>query len=140
MLWQQYKWTVLALDPLIGAIAAGNAVLLKPSEISPATSKVLAKLLPLYLDPKAIRVIEGGPQETAILLEQRWDKIFFTGALLLNLETLIFCNLFTVVCRFFITFKFKEMLIIFTTCAGKNNSMLYSQFISCGFGEKFLIA
>jgi aldehyde dehydrogenase (NAD+) len=76
---------VLALDPLVGAIAAGNTVALKPSEIAPATSKVLAELIPQYLDQKAVRVIEGGVQETTVLLEQKWDKIFFTGVCLLFL-------------------------------------------------------
>lgn len=70
---------VLSLDPVIGAIAAGNSVVLKPSEISPATSSFLAKSLPEYLDSSAIRVVEGAVPETTALLEQRWDKIFYTG-------------------------------------------------------------
>ncbi|CAI9115408.1 OLC1v1016307C1 [Oldenlandia corymbosa var. corymbosa] len=70
---------MLSLDPLIGAIAAGNAVVLKPSEISPATSSVLAKLLGQYMDCSAVKVIEGGVPETTLLLEQKWDKIFYTG-------------------------------------------------------------
>lgn len=69
----------LSLDPVIGAIAAGNAVVLKPSEIAPATSSVLAKLLGEYMDVTAIRVIEGAVPETTALLEQKWDKIFYTG-------------------------------------------------------------
>lgn len=70
---------MLSLDPVIGAIAAGNSVVLKPSEISPATSSILAKFLPEYLDSSAIRVVEGAVAETTALLEQRWDKIFYTG-------------------------------------------------------------
>ncbi|XP_077213407.1 aldehyde dehydrogenase family 3 member H1-like [Tasmannia lanceolata] len=70
---------LLSLDPVIGAIAAGNAVVLKPSEISPATSSLLAKFLPEYLDTSAIRVVEGAVSETTALLEQRWDKILYTG-------------------------------------------------------------
>lgn len=70
---------VLSLDPVIGAIAAGNSVVLKPSEISPATSSILAKFLPEYLDSSAIRVVEGAVAETTALLEQRWDKILYTG-------------------------------------------------------------
>ncbi|KAG5601246.1 hypothetical protein H5410_032616 [Solanum commersonii] len=70
---------VLSLDPVIGAIAAGNAVVLKPSEIAPATSSVLAKLLGQYMDVSAIRVVEGAAPETTALLEQKWDKIFYTG-------------------------------------------------------------
>lgn len=71
---------VLSVDPVIGAIAAGCAVVLKPSEVSPATSALLAKLIPLYLDSSVIRVVEGGVAETSELLDQKWDKIFYTGA------------------------------------------------------------
>ncbi|KAL6527541.1 hypothetical protein OROGR_016631 [Orobanche gracilis] len=73
------KHLVLSLDPLIGAIAAGNAVVLKPSEVAPATSLLLAKLLGEYLDTSAVKVVEGAVPETTALLEQRWDKIFYTG-------------------------------------------------------------
>ncbi|KAJ6305548.1 hypothetical protein OIU78_020984 [Salix suchowensis] len=64
---------------LIGAIAAGNAVVLKPSEIAPATSSLLSKLFEEYLDSSAVRVVEGAVPETAALLEQKWYKIFYTG-------------------------------------------------------------
>ncbi|TKW07231.1 hypothetical protein SEVIR_7G294400v4 [Setaria viridis] len=70
---------LLAIDPVIGAIAAGNAVVLKPSEIAPATSSLLADLLPQYVDSSCIKVVEGGVAETTALLEQKWDKIFYTG-------------------------------------------------------------
>ncbi|OVA07389.1 Aldehyde dehydrogenase NAD(P)-dependent [Macleaya cordata] len=70
---------LLSLDPVIGAIAAGNAVVLKPSEISPATSSLLAKFVEKYLDSSAIRVVEGAVPETSALLEQKWDKILYTG-------------------------------------------------------------
>lgn len=70
---------VLSVDPVIGAIAAGNAVVLKPSEISPAMSSLLAKLFAEYLDNSAIKVVEGAVAETSALLEQKWDKIFYTG-------------------------------------------------------------
>ncbi|KAF8726322.1 hypothetical protein HU200_019784 [Digitaria exilis] len=70
---------LLAIDPVIGAIAAGNAVALKPSEIAPATSSLLADLLPRYVDSSCIKVVEGGIPETTALLEQKWDKIFYTG-------------------------------------------------------------
>lgn len=69
----------LALGPIVGALAAGNAVVLKPSEVAPATSALLARLVPAYLDPRSVRVIEGGVPETTTLLEQRWDLIFYTG-------------------------------------------------------------
>lgn len=73
---------VLSLDPVIGAIAAGNAVVLKPSEIAPATSSLMAKLLGDYMDNSCIRVVEGAVDETSALLEQKWDKIFYTGSCL----------------------------------------------------------
>ncbi|TKY48379.1 Aldehyde dehydrogenase family 3 member F1 [Spatholobus suberectus] len=70
----------LSLEPLIGAVAAGNTVVLKPSEMSPASSSLLGTVLPTYLDNNAIKVIQGGPEVGEQLLQQRWDKIFFTGS------------------------------------------------------------
>ncbi|MEE2788537.1 MAG: aldehyde dehydrogenase family protein [Myxococcota bacterium] len=69
----------LVLSGLIGAIAAGNCVVLKPSELASETSKALAKLISAYLDHDAIRVIEGGVDETTVVLEQRFDHILYTG-------------------------------------------------------------
>jgi len=69
----------LLLAPLVGAIAAGNCAVLKPSELSPHTSSLLARLIPEYLDPEAFAVVEGGPEETTRLLGQRFDHIFYTG-------------------------------------------------------------
>jgi aldehyde dehydrogenase (NAD+) len=69
----------LLLSPLVGAIAAGNAVVLKPSEVTPHTSAALAELLPKYLDSSAIALVEGGVPETSALLEQRFDHIMYTG-------------------------------------------------------------
>jgi aldehyde dehydrogenase (NAD+) len=70
---------LLAVSPLIGALAAGDAVVLKPSELAPATSALLAELLPRTLDARAVAVIEGGVPETTALLEERFDLIFYTG-------------------------------------------------------------
>ncbi|OAY30083.1 aldehyde dehydrogenase family 3 member F1 [Manihot esculenta] len=70
----------LSLEPLIGAIAAGNTVVLKPSELAPACSSLLADVMSTYLDTKAIKVIQGGPSVGEQLLQQKWDKIFFTGS------------------------------------------------------------
>lgn len=70
----------LVLTPLIGAIAAGNCAVLKPSEISSNTAELLGRLIPAYMDPDAIRVIQGGPETSTELLEQRFDHIFFTGS------------------------------------------------------------
>lgn len=70
---------LLSLEPLADAIAAGNAVCLKPSELSPATSALIARLVADYLDPEAFAVVQGGPEETTALLEQPFDHIFYTG-------------------------------------------------------------
>lgn len=69
----------LLLAPLVAALAAGDAVLLKPSELAPATSALLARLVPSYLDQRAIRLVQGGVTETTELLKQRFDTIFYTG-------------------------------------------------------------
>jgi aldehyde dehydrogenase (NAD+) len=69
----------LALNPLVGAIAAGNTAVVKPSEVAPSTSRLLAELLPRYLDAEAVKVVEGGVAETTALLAQRFDHIFYTG-------------------------------------------------------------
>ncbi|WP_444931986.1 aldehyde dehydrogenase family protein [Microbulbifer sp. SSSA002] len=69
----------LLLSPLVAAIAAGNCAVVKPSELSPATSRLIAQLLPRYLDSDAFACIEGGVAETTALLEQRWDHIMYTG-------------------------------------------------------------
>lgn len=70
---------VLTIQPLIGAIAAGNAVILKPSELSEHTAQVLAKLLPQYLDQDLYAVVNGGVKETTELLKERFDHILYTG-------------------------------------------------------------
>ncbi|CAG9831125.1 unnamed protein product [Diabrotica balteata] len=70
----------LSLSPVAGAIAAGNCVLLKPSEVAPATSKFLAEYIPKYLDTEAYQVFEGGVPETTELLKQRFDYILYTGS------------------------------------------------------------
>ncbi len=69
----------LVLAPLVGALAAGNCAVLKPSEVAPHVSALVARLVPRYLDPQCVRVVEGGVSETTALLAQRWDHIFFTG-------------------------------------------------------------
>jgi aldehyde dehydrogenase (NAD+) len=69
----------LLLIPAAGAIAAGNAVVMKPSEVSSETSRVLAKIVPQYFTDKAVAIVEGGVQETTELLKQKFDHIFYTG-------------------------------------------------------------
>ncbi|KAM9321226.1 aldehyde dehydrogenase family 3 member B1 isoform 2-T2 [Gastrophryne carolinensis] len=71
---------LLALVPLVGAIAAGNCVVVKPSEVSSHTEKVIAELLPRYLDQDCFAVVCGGVPETTRLLENKFDYIFFTGS------------------------------------------------------------
>ncbi|KAK1587670.1 hypothetical protein Q3G72_015660 [Acer saccharum] len=70
----------LALDPVIGAIAAGNTVMLKASELAPRCASFLAETIPLYMDSNAVKVIVGGVDVGEQLLQQKWDKIFFTGS------------------------------------------------------------
>jgi len=69
----------LLLTPMVAAVAAGNCVVGKPSELAPATSAALARLVPRYLDPAGVVIVEGGVPEATALLAQRWDHIFYTG-------------------------------------------------------------
>ncbi|PBP18596.1 fatty aldehyde dehydrogenase [Diplocarpon rosae] len=69
----------LSLGPLIGAIAAGCTGVLKPSEVSPASAMVMKKIVEEYLDPSAYAVVNGAIPETTALLDEKWDKIFYTG-------------------------------------------------------------
>ncbi|KYQ50830.1 Fatty aldehyde dehydrogenase [Trachymyrmex zeteki] len=70
----------LCILPMMGAIAAGNCVILKPSEIATTTTKFLYETIPKYLDTDSCRVILGGISETRELLKQRFDYIFYTGS------------------------------------------------------------
>lgn len=70
----------LLVEPMSAALAAGNCVVAKPSELAPASAAALARLLPSYLDDDAVAVVEGGVPETTALLECRFDHIFFTGS------------------------------------------------------------
>lgn len=70
---------LLTLGPVIGALAAGNTVLVKPSEFAPRTSRLLVELVPRYLDHDAVIVVEGGRSTSELLLEQAFDRILFTG-------------------------------------------------------------
>ncbi|NXT85549.1 AL3B1 dehydrogenase, partial [Zapornia atra] len=70
----------LLLVPLIGAIAAGNCVVMKPSEISRNVERLVAEMLPRYLDQDCFAVVTAGVQETTRLLENKFDYIFFTGS------------------------------------------------------------
>ena len=70
----------LAFAPLIGAIAAGNTVVLKPSELTPHTSAITKEIIEAVFDEKHVAVIEGGVAVSEELLAKRWDYIFFTGS------------------------------------------------------------
>ncbi|HEX2283661.1 MAG TPA: aldehyde dehydrogenase family protein [Mycobacterium sp.] len=70
---------VLTLGPAVGAIAAGNTVVLKPSEVCPAASALMAELVPKYLDNDAIKVVEGDGSVSQELISQGFDHICFTG-------------------------------------------------------------
>lgn len=70
----------LSLIPVLGSMVAGNTTILKPSELPEETSRVMAKLINENFDPNYLKVVEGGIPETTALLNQRFDKIFFTGS------------------------------------------------------------
>ncbi|KAF9980081.1 Aldehyde dehydrogenase, partial [Modicella reniformis] len=70
----------LLLDPAVGAIAAGNTVVLKPSEVSSNMAALITELLPKYLDSRSYQIINGSAGETTALLENKFDHIFYTGS------------------------------------------------------------
>ncbi|MFE3291750.1 aldehyde dehydrogenase family protein [Rhodococcus sp. NPDC059234] len=69
----------VTLGPLVAAVSAGNCAVVKPSELAPATARLLARLLPEYLDAEAVAVVEGDGRTTQALLAQGFDHVFFTG-------------------------------------------------------------
>ncbi|PUZ22125.1 aldehyde dehydrogenase (NAD+) [Chitinophaga costaii] len=76
-------WNVpflLALEPTVAALAAGNCVMIKPSELTPHTSKVIKEFIPTVFAPEVVSVVEGGVEETTTLLQLPFDHIFFTGS------------------------------------------------------------
>ncbi|ORY28000.1 Aldehyde/histidinol dehydrogenase [Naematelia encephala] len=74
-----YPWQCI-LIPLIGAIAAGCPAVIKPSELAPSSSALLAQLVPQYLDPEAYAVVLGQVEQTTELLQRKWGHILFTGS------------------------------------------------------------
>lgn len=70
----------LAINPLVGAIGGGNCAVIKPSELTPHTSELVAELVADTFDPTYITVVQGGIPVSQVLLEQQWDHIFFTGS------------------------------------------------------------
>ena len=71
---------LLLLQPMLAAISAGNCVMIKPSELAPASSRILEELMPKYMDQYAIRLVTAGPKEMQPILERRFNHIFFTGS------------------------------------------------------------
>lgn len=71
---------LVTLSPLIAAISAGCAAMVKPSEVARACQDLIAELIPKYLDKEGIQVVTGGPQESSAILERRFDTIFYTGS------------------------------------------------------------
>ncbi|WFD35210.1 hypothetical protein MCUN1_002060 [Malassezia cuniculi] len=67
------------LGPVVPAIAAGNTVVIKPSELAPHSAQLIAELVPKYLDPQTVRVVNGAIDESTALLDQRFEHIFYTG-------------------------------------------------------------
>lgn len=70
----------LAIAPLVGALAAGNTVVLKPSELTPNVSKVLTRIIEELFPEELVSVVEGGVEESTALLKEPFDYIFFTGS------------------------------------------------------------
>lgn len=69
----------LTLGPVIGAIAGGNTVAIKPSENASRSAVIIQEIVEEALDPSCYKIIQGSIPETQALLAERWDKIFFTG-------------------------------------------------------------
>ncbi|MBR5537911.1 MAG: aldehyde dehydrogenase [Clostridia bacterium] len=82
---------LLALDPLADAIAAGNTAILKPSAYAPATGQVIAELVAECFPPEHVAVVLGGRAENAVLLEKKFDLVFFTGSQAVGKEVLRKC-------------------------------------------------
>ena len=79
---------LLTIDPLADAIAAGNTAIVKPSAYSPATSRIIEKIIKECFDPEYVSVVTGGRAENAALLEQKFDFVFFTGSQAVGKEVL----------------------------------------------------
>ena len=103
---------MLTLSPLIAAISGGNAAVVKPSEVAPATADAIARLLPDYLDRDAFSVVLGARAETTSLLEQQWDHIFFTGG--------------TAVARVVMTAAAKNLTPVVLELGGKSPTIVHS--------------
>ena len=79
---------LLTIDPLADAIASGNTAIVKPSAYSPATSKIIEKIITECFAPEYVAVVTGGRAENKALLEQKFDFVFFTGSQAVGKEVL----------------------------------------------------
>ncbi|MBR5301858.1 MAG: aldehyde dehydrogenase [Clostridia bacterium] len=79
---------MLTMEPLIGALAAGNCCVVKPSAYAPATSAIIRDILAECFPPEYVAVVEGGRRENQALLDQRFDYIFFTGGVTVGREVM----------------------------------------------------
>ena len=103
---------MLSLSPLIAAISGGNAAVVKPSEIAPATSEVISRLIPEYLDRDAFSVVQGAAPVATALLELQWDHIFFTGG--------------TTVAKIVMTAAAKQLTPVVLELGGKSPTIVHS--------------
>jgi acyl-CoA reductase-like NAD-dependent aldehyde dehydrogenase len=103
---------MLLLSPLVAAIAAGNAAVIKRSEVSAATADVIARFIPQYMDRDAFSVVLGAAPETTALLEQEWDHLFFTGG--------------TTVAKLVMTAAAKHLTPVVLELGGKNPTIVHS--------------
>ncbi len=71
---------LLSIDPLVDAIAAGNTAIVKPSAYSPTTSKIIEKIITECFPSEYVAVVTGGRQENSVLLDKKFDLVFFTGS------------------------------------------------------------
>ena len=83
---------LLLMSPLVGAIAAGNCVVLKPSELAPHTAEVTEKVVTEAFAPEHVAVVQGGAETVQALLARKWDHIFFTGSTAVGRRRRIRCN------------------------------------------------
>lgn len=79
---------MLTMEPLVGALACGNCCIVKPSAYSPATSRVIKKIISECFPPEYVAVVEGGRAENQSLLQQKFDYIFFTGGVKVGKEVM----------------------------------------------------
>ena len=79
---------MLTMEPLIGALAAGNCCVVKPSAYAPATSAIIRSIITECFPPEYVTVVEGGRRENQALLDQRFDYIFFTGGVTVGREVM----------------------------------------------------